>query len=95
MKKYARNQSGFWIAFFMNLFFQGEWLMLSIIMLALYYWIGLPLFLTWLCLGIWIGWSMFATFFFSWISSAGKNPNPNAVSLTGKLRKQNNHSQNQ
>ena len=68
MRRRASLDAGFWMAFFLNLFFQSEWLGFAVVMLALHYLLELPLLLVWLCLGIWVLWALAITWFTGWVS---------------------------
>ena len=68
MRRRASIDAGFWMAFFLNLFFQSEWLGFAVVMLVLHYLLELPLLFVWLCLGIWVFWAFVITLFTGWLS---------------------------
>ena len=88
MKRRARLDAGFWMAFLLNLFFRGEWLALAVVMLALHYLLALPLLLVWLCLGIWVFLALAVTLFTGWLSRNDETvPTPGSKRASDRIEK--------
>ena len=93
MRRRASLDAGFWMAFFLNLFFQSEWLGFAVVMLVLHYLLELPLLFVWLCLGIWVLWALAITLFTSWLSRTSNVTNApgskRASERIGKFKNEN------
>ncbi len=88
MKRRAAPDAGFWMALFLNLFFQSEWLGFAIVMLVLHYLLELPMFLVWLCLGIWVLWAFAITLFTGWLSRTGNSvPTPGSKRASERIER--------
>ena len=88
MKRRAAPDAGFWMALFLNLFFQSEWLGIAVVMLALHYLLELPLVLVWLCLGIWLFWALAVTLFTGWLSrSSNVTTTPGSKRASDRIEK--------
>lgn len=86
MKRRAAPNTGFWMALFLNLFFQSEWLGFAVVMLALHYLVSLPMLFTWLCLGIWVFWALAITLFTGWLSSTSDaTPTPGSKRASERI----------
>jgi fatty acid desaturase len=75
MRRTARNH-GFLLCLLLNMAFRFEWAIAAIILLAIHFWLGWPLFLVWIALGIWVLYSLFVTLVLSAANHAGNEPTP-------------------
>ena len=89
MRRCAKTDGGFLLSFVLNLCLRGEWLLCSLILLALHYLLDLPLFLTWIALGIWVLISFGITCLLQWASDTSQSaPTYGGQRTSERLKKQ-------
>ena len=80
---------GFLLCLLINMMFRFEWAIIAIVMLAIHFWLGWPLFLVWIPLIIWVIYALFVTSVLSLANRAGNavdppKPNKNPYSKTNR-----------
>ena len=75
MRRTARNH-GFLLCLLLNMAFRFEWAIAAIVLLAIHFWLGWPLFLVWIALGIWFVYALFVTAVLSAANRFGNEPTP-------------------
>ncbi|MBQ7548019.1 MAG: hypothetical protein IJT41_13775 [Clostridia bacterium] len=75
MRRTARGH-GFLLCLLLNMLFRFEWAVAAIILLAIHFWMGWPLFFVWIALGIWFLYALFVTLILSLANRAGNSPTP-------------------
>ncbi len=73
MRRTARNH-GFLLCLLLNMAFRFEWAIAAIVLLAIHFWLGWPLFLVWIALGIWLVYALFVTLVLSAANQIGNEP---------------------
>ncbi len=89
MRRRADKSNGILLAYFINLFFNSEWLLLSIVLFIFVKIFNIPYYFPLITLGIWIIWTAIITIFLSAISSIDSNfnkptQNKNPYSVSNK-----------
>ncbi len=69
MKRKYKGSGGFFISYFFNLIFHGEWLAGAVIFFILDLWLGLPSFIWMIFLAVFFIWPLIITLFLTGISS--------------------------
>ena len=75
MRRTARNH-GFLLCLLLNMAFRFEWAIAAIVLFAIHFWLGWPLFLGFVALGIWFFYALFVTLVLSAANRAGSEPTP-------------------
>lgn len=73
MRRTAKGH-GFLLCLLLNMMFRFEWAIAALVLLALHFWLGWPLFLAWAALGIWLIYALFVTLILSLANRAGNEP---------------------
>ena len=86
MKRKSSFLLGFIRAYLINLLLQFEWLLLALILLALYFWLNVPIVLFWAALGFWLLLALVVTWFVTWAANCETPPGPGAKCTSQRLR---------
>lgn len=74
MKK--SGSGNFFLALILNLVFNLEWIIPSVVLLILHFTVQLPIFWFWLALGLWIGIILIITLVLCWAGKCSEPPAP-------------------
>lgn len=88
MHKTAKGH-GFLLCLILNMLFRFEFAIIGIVLLALHFWLGLPMFLAWIAFGVWFVYALLITVILSLANHAGnlppdERPNKNPYSASNK-----------
>ncbi len=75
MRRTARKH-GFLLCLLLNMLFRFEWAIAAVVLLAIHFWLGWPLFLAWIALGIWFAYALAVTLVLSAANRFGNEPTP-------------------
>ncbi len=86
MRRHYNGDGGFFISYFFNLIFHGEWLAAAVVFILLDVWLGLPSYLWIAMLAVFFIWPLIITLFLTGIAATtkpdtGHRPNKNPYSV--------------